>query len=129
MRGSATLALAAFVFALVTGCGGGGGGSANEGIRANDPFFGVISAEPLPDGPMLARLGRGGVGTLRINLVWGNVQRTPSSYDWSEYDALIGNAARNGIRVLPTVFSSPGWAEPNPETPPLDARSLNAFLL
>jgi polysaccharide biosynthesis protein PslG len=133
MRRGGALALAALAALLIgSGCGGGGGGGgggSNDGGSANDPFHGVISAEPLPDGPMLARLGRGGVGTLRINLVWGNAQPTPDSYDWSEYDAVVGNAARNGIRVLATVFSSPAWAEPNPETPPLHGGSLSAFQL
>jgi hypothetical protein len=128
VRRGGALALAALAAVTVASCGGGSNGN-HDGESPIDPFYGVISAEPLPDGPMLARLGRGGVGTLRINLVWGNVQPTPNSYDWSEYDALVGNAARNGIRVLATVFSSPGWAEPNPETPPLDGGSLNAFLL
>ena len=87
---------------------------------ANDPFYGVISAEPLPDGPMLARLGQGGAGTLRINLAWGTVQSGPDApYDWSHYDPVVANAARAGVRVLATVYSSPTWAEPTPETPPL----------
>ena len=35
---------------------------------------------------------------------------------------VIAGAAKNGIRVLPTVYSSPTWAEPSPEYPPLGAR-------
>jgi hypothetical protein len=83
----------------------------------------VISAEPLPDAAELDRMGRGRVGTLRINLAWGTVQASPgAAYDWSHYDGVIGEAARNGIRVLPTVYSSPTWAEPSPEYPPLGNR-------
>ena len=43
-------------------------------------------------------------------------------YDWSHYDPVIAGAARNGIRVLATVYSSPEWAEPTPEYPPLGPR-------
>jgi hypothetical protein len=80
----------------------------------------VISAEPLPGASTLARLGEGGVGTLRVNFAWGYVQAGPDApYDWSHYDGVVGNAARNGIRVLATVYGSPPWAEPTPEYPPL----------
>ncbi len=83
----------------------------------------MISAEPLPGPVELARLGRGKVGTLRINLAWGSVQSAPNTpYDWSHYDPVIAGAARNGIRVLATVYSSPQWAEPTPEYPPLGRR-------
>jgi polysaccharide biosynthesis protein PslG len=83
----------------------------------------VIAAEPLPDDAELDRLGDGGAGTLRVNLAWGSVQAGPDApFDWSHYDGVIGGAARNGIRVLPTVYSSPQWAEPSPEYPPLGDR-------
>jgi hypothetical protein len=117
------LALAAFAAALIaSGCGMSDGGDGGGGDSANDPFYGVISAEPLPDGPVLARLGEGGAGTLRVNLAWGTVQGGPDApYDWSHYDPVIASAARAGVRVLATVYSSPTWAEPTPETPPLGA--------
>ncbi|MGA8219523.1 MAG: hypothetical protein WB771_13255, partial [Solirubrobacterales bacterium] len=80
-------------------------------------------AEPLPGAAELARMGDGRVGTLRINLAWGSVQSGPDApYDWSHYDSVVGEAARNGIRVLATVYSSPTWAEPTPEYPPLGSR-------
>ncbi|MGA9633829.1 MAG: hypothetical protein WBQ41_01175, partial [Solirubrobacterales bacterium] len=41
---------------------------------------------------------------------------------WSHYDSVVGEAAKNGIRVLATVYSSPTWAEPTPEYPPLGSR-------
>jgi hypothetical protein len=104
------------------GCGGrsAGGGSASSAPRG---FYGVISAEPLPGAAELARMGRGRAGTLRINLAWGSVQSGPGAgYDWSHYDGVVGQAARNGIRVLATVYSSPAWAERTPEYPPLGDR-------
>jgi hypothetical protein len=120
MRRGGAFALAALAAVAITGCGGAGGGGNKGDESANDTFYGVISAEPLPDGSMLARLGQGGAGTLRINLAWGTVQSGPDSpYDWSHYDPVIANAARAGVRVLATVYSSPTWAEPTPETPPL----------
>jgi hypothetical protein len=106
---------------MLAGCGGAGG----EDSQADAPrsFYGVISGEPLPGASELDRMGQGKVGTLRVNLAWGSVQAGPDAgYDWSHYDGVIGEAAKNGIRVLPTVYSSPTWAEPTPEYPPLGER-------
>jgi hypothetical protein len=110
--------------AVLAGCGGGGGGGGDGTTTAHvsgtpRAFYGVISANS-PDGPMLERLGRGGVGTLRVLFSWGGVQPSAGApYDWSRYDLLVAGAAINGIRVLATVYSSPTWAEPSPEYPPL----------
>ncbi|HEX2432972.1 MAG TPA: hypothetical protein VHI55_03395, partial [Gaiellaceae bacterium] len=108
MRRPAPLALAAViaVAALLAGCGesGGGGDQSDESANANDPFYGVISAEP-PNGPLLERLGQGGVGTLRVNLAWDSVQPAAHApYNWSSYDLQIAAAAGNGMRVLATVY-------------------------
>ena len=119
---SAVALLILLLAATIAGCGAGGGHetSGSGGRQANDPFYGVISAEPLPNGPLLARIGRGGVGTLRINLSWGAVQASPdAAYDWSHYDLVIGAAALNGIRVLITVYGSAPWAKPSAEYPPI----------
>ena len=73
-------------------------------------FYGVMAATD-PDSTEIARMGTGRVGTLRINFVWSAVQPEQSSaLDWSHYDAIIGAAAQQGIRVLPTVYSTPHWA-------------------
>jgi polysaccharide biosynthesis protein PslG len=119
------LAISLLLAAALGGCGGGGGdnGGGSPPSGASSGFYGVISAEPLPGAPELARLGQGKAGTLRINLAWGSVQSGPgASFDWSHYDPVVGAAARNGIRVFATVYSSPTWAEPTPEYPPLGSR-------
>jgi polysaccharide biosynthesis protein PslG len=75
-----------------------------------------------PDGSQIARIGDGKVGTLRINFVWGAVQPSAgSSYNWAHYDPIIGAAAQQGIRVLPTVYSSPDWAAAKTNYPPSSA--------
>jgi hypothetical protein len=126
MRAAGAIAAGLCMTLAVAACGGeddGGRGAAHE-------FYGVVTAEPLPGAPELARLGRGGVGTLRINLPWGSVQNAPDApYDWSRYDEVIARAAENGIRVFATIYSSPIWAEATPEHPPLGANlpGLAAF--
>jgi polysaccharide biosynthesis protein PslG len=126
MRRGVALALPTLLALLLAGCGGcgGGGGGAGGGqapnARPNDPFYGVISAEPLPGSEELARLGEAGVGTLRVNFAWGLVQSGPDApYDWSHYDPVVRAAAENGVRVLATVYSTPSWAASTAETAPL----------
>ena len=81
-------------------------------------FYGLIPATD-PDSSEIARMGTGKVGTLRINFVWGAVQPSEAAaYDWSHYDAIIGEAAKQGIRVLPTVYSSPAWVAKKTNYPP-----------
>jgi hypothetical protein len=81
-------------------------------------FYGVMAATD-PDSAEIARMGTGRVGTLRINFVWSAVQPEASSpLDWSHYDAIIGAAAQQGIRVLPTVYSTPHWAAARDNFPP-----------
>jgi hypothetical protein len=127
MRRGGALALAALLVTLVAGCGGGGGKSGSGEPHTNDAFYGVISAEPLPGPAELARLGEGGAGTLRVNLAWGSVQPGPDApYDWGHYDPVILGAAQHGVRVLATVYSTPSWATPMAEIPPLGS-SLPGF--
>jgi hypothetical protein len=81
-------------------------------------FYGVMAASD-PSPTEIARMGAGKVGTLRINFVWGAVQPNPGTpLNWAYYDAIIGPAAQQGIRVLPTVYSSPSWAAARPNFPP-----------
>jgi hypothetical protein len=65
----------------------------------------------------LAQLAAAGIPTIRINLSWQVVEPMPqargNSYQWQRYDAIIGDSARHGIRVTPTIVQSPYWNTPN----------------
>jgi hypothetical protein len=101
-------------------------GLAPHASAAPRSFYGVIASTD-PDSSEIARMGTGKVGTLRTNFVWGAVQPSAgSNYDWSHYDAIIGPAAQQGIKVLPTVYSSPAWAAAKPNYPPSKAH-MNDF--
>jgi hypothetical protein len=81
-------------------------------------FFGVVSAKP-PTAQDYSRMGSARVGTLRLIFNWQSIQPSgPGAYDWSGYDSQIGQAARQGIRVFPTIYGSPGWAAAEPNNPP-----------
>jgi hypothetical protein len=92
--------------------------SADAHAAAPRSFYGVMAADD-PTATEASQMGAGGVGTLRINLVWAWVQPdSPAEYDWEHYDQVIGDAARNGIRVLPTIYGSPSWAAVEQNYPP-----------
>jgi hypothetical protein len=131
MRRGAAVGMAALIALLLAGCGGCGGDGGDgqrPGGHPNDPFYGVISAEPQPGSEELTRLGDAGVGTLRVNFAWGAVQSAAGArYDWSHYDPVVLGAAENGIRVLATIFSAPTWAAPNPEILSRGGGALDGF--
>jgi hypothetical protein len=54
-----------------------------------------------------------GVGWLRADLAWDDVQPTSASlFDWSSFDRLVQGAAARHLEVLPMVGYTPAWARP-----------------
>ena len=91
--------------------------SAAPASAVSREFFGVISLEH-PSATEFNTMGRGRVGTLRTLLFWPTVEPSPGQRVWTSYDALVENAAVNGIRVMPTIFGSPGFASNRTQAPP-----------
>ncbi|MGH2953377.1 MAG: hypothetical protein ACRDK9_05055 [Solirubrobacterales bacterium] len=73
-------------------------------------FFGVVPQTPLETAD-LDRMGQARVGTLRFEIQWAVVDPTPAAgdSDFAGVDALVADAARNGVRVLPFIYSTPEW--------------------
>ncbi len=81
-------------------------------------FFGTIGFNA-PTASEFNRLGRGKLGTLRLNMYWSEIQPQQGNlYFWDRYDEIISNAAQHGIRVLPTIYGSPRWAANQLKYPP-----------
>ncbi len=74
-------------------------------------FFGVM-----PQGPLTAEdfqmMGSANVGMVRSEIYWAGIDPTPAEGDnnWSSFDSVVAEAARNGVAVLPFVASEPPWA-------------------
>jgi polysaccharide biosynthesis protein PslG len=93
-------------------------------------FFGIV-----PQGPLLKsdfdRM-HGVVGTLRIPILWSEVEPRPGEYRFSAVDETIVNAAVAGVRVLPFVYSTPSWLSADPARPPIGSpearRAWTGFL-
>ena len=89
-------------------------------------FWGV-SAWANPSATELARIGKGGVRTFRFPFYWGGIETQRGHRDWSLYDQLIGDAARNHVRALPAIWGSPSFVASGPNHPPKSSSARKAF--
>ena len=98
-------------------------------------FYGVVPQTQLsPDD--YSKMGAAKVGTLRTPFVWSAIDPSalPGDEDWSAYDPLVGQAAINGVSILPTVTTTPQWvsqldqcAENCEHAPPRSVLALAAW--
>ncbi len=90
---------------------------------AAGPFHGVVT-----QGPLTAldyqRMGNGHVGTLRLPIIWRSLERTRGNRDFDPIEPIIGQAAANGVRVLPTII---GPGPRGTSHPPTKASTRRAF--
>jgi len=90
--------------------------------RVNREFWGVFVRRSLTTKD-LNRMHDGRVGTARWVLFWSHIQPTEGgAYQWGESDSIIGALASKGIRVLPTLYGSPGYAASSGNAPPLGSK-------
>lgn len=89
------------------------------GASAKPPrgFYGVTPQTDLTKKDFKL-MGRAKVGTLRVNMSWGDLDFPPLTeadyyvegpYRWWVFDPIVRRAAKQGIRVLPTVYGTPHW--------------------
>ncbi len=105
---TALLTFAVCIAAL--GCGSDGEKTTAAAVDVPKTFFGVVPQTTLTDED-LDRMGAGEVGTMRLVFPWHDLDQTekPGDTDLSTIDPVVLGAARNGIQVVPTIFSSPDW--------------------
>jgi polysaccharide biosynthesis protein PslG len=58
----------------------------------------------------VGRMKQLGVTTVRLLVPWAAIQPTPDSYDWSMVDKTVNVVASQGMSILATLNSPPGWA-------------------
>ena len=85
-------------------------------------FFGIVPQTGL--GPEdLGRMKAGGIETIRIPLSWASTQPTPrSDYNWLGFDALVAEAAKKRLEILPVLCLAPNWATGSERRMPVDSR-------
>lgn len=80
------------------------------------PFHGVVAQGELEPADF-QRMGNGGAGTLRQRVSWARIQPVaggPYSFEW--LDGVVGQAAQNGVRVLPSLETPRPGGSQNPPT-------------
>ncbi len=61
-------------------------------------------------GPAFDRAAESGVGWIRIDFVWADVERSRGEDDWDDLDAIVAAATARGLAVLALVGYTPAWA-------------------
>ncbi|MET0127344.1 MAG: hypothetical protein ABW249_02060 [Solirubrobacterales bacterium] len=94
---------ASFALALI--------GPANAAAAVPRSFFGIMPQGGLGSDDY-ERMGDARVGTLRFEIFWAGIDPSPGAgdTDWTGPDAVVANAARNGVAALPFISSAPPWA-------------------
>ncbi|HZQ97924.1 MAG TPA: hypothetical protein VFC93_03810 [Chloroflexota bacterium] len=57
-----------------------------------------------------AQLARAAAGWTRVGIAWAAVEPTPGTFDWSSYDRLLAEIARQRIRMEVVLNGAPTWA-------------------
>jgi hypothetical protein len=120
------IAVVALSLALVVGLalsllsGGGTPSTGTATASAQNEFFGITQGVRL-DGQDFETMAETGVGTDRLQLMWGTVQPDQGSFSWGPTDALVGAFASHGIRAVPFVWGSARWVASTPAHPPIDS--------
>jgi polysaccharide biosynthesis protein PslG len=86
------------------------GAATSSAAKAPPEFFGVVPQTAL-DGSDFTRMGQGKVGSVRVLLNWGAIDPTSAAGDnnFVPFDAIVSEAATNGIHVLPFIYGTPEW--------------------
>lgn len=86
-----------------------------------DNRFGVVeqltwrflySAENMPTA--LELMGAAGIGWVRVNWSWKDMQPQPGTFDFSQFDLVAQMAAEYDIHLLPILLAVPAWASTAP---------------
>jgi hypothetical protein len=123
MRKLRVAVLAGLVLALLP--------AAAADARVPRGFFGLTYGfyPDVPDAD-LNRMANGGVREVRWSLSWPRIEPQEGNFRWAQVsDPVIGALASRGIRTLPTVVASPGWAVGGASgaTPPLSPGARAAW--
>lgn len=80
------------------------------GVVSEDTFAGKASYRA----EQLTAQRRVGVGLVRQTFDWAQIEREPLMYDFSAYDAYVGQLAEQRLSVLPILFNPPSFQSSKP---------------
>jgi hypothetical protein len=62
----------------------------------------------------LDSMAQAGIGWVRLNWTWKDMQPQEGPFDYSQYDMIVTLATEREIEVLPILFAVPAWASTAP---------------
>lgn len=81
------------------------------GLALGDTLMGLNQAQLDNE---LAGISQLGVGWIRIDISWADIQpNSPSQYEWSKMDAIVAAAKTYHLKILGTIDYAPVWAMPS----------------
>lgn len=60
--------------------------------------------------PLLDAVSEAGIGWLRVDVSWREIESAPGVYDWRRVDAVVAESRRRHLEILGIVAYTPGWA-------------------
>src|SRR3954447_9039211 len=105
-------AVLAFVVFVMLACAPGASAVPRSfiGIYGDDAFYGDSSYRA----EQFASQAKLGIGIVRQPFEWSRVERSAGRFDFSDYDAFVGDAARAGVSVMPTLIAPPAFRSSRP---------------
>jgi hypothetical protein len=85
--------------------------------------FHGVTVQETPTAQDVKRMQKSGVGSVRVAFTWFNQEPTPGQFNWGRTDDAVSAISTAGARVLPVVYASPAWLEPQPEDAPVDSQA------
>jgi hypothetical protein len=93
-----------------------------------------IQADPRGDTQAnIGHIKKLGLGWVKLQMSWKDVEPKQGAYDWTAWDATIGAYAADGIKVMLSIPKAPDWARPaeddkSVEGPPADPATYAHFV-
>jgi hypothetical protein len=84
----------------------------SRGSRVPRVFWGM-APQDVPTQAEFNRMKRGGVDSVRYHLVWAEIQPSQGTTNWDSFDVIVRRAAKARLEILPFVWGTPPWVDPN----------------
>ena len=84
----------------------------------------------VPDNTTLDLVAGAGIGWIRVDMNWFQMEPGRDSYNWGFMDSVVNNARARGLEIFATLAYSPAWANGtgNIADPPLDTADWYDFV-
>jgi len=64
----------------------------------------------VPDSQTLDLIAQAGIGWIRIDMNWFQLEPSKDHYNWGFMDSVVNNARARGLEIFATLAYTPGWA-------------------